>query len=120
MPRYGWLSALGALLGGSIGAFLGLFALAIVFGVVVHVLPGNAPPGPGPGVGWPWRIDGAWAAFADLGPLLVTGAVLAWAIGWFVEPHAAAPARALADRRCARRSSAGFRSPRAGGPGCSA
>ncbi len=91
VPRYGWLSALGALLGGSIGAYLGLFSLAFVFGVVVHVLPGNAPPGPGPGVGWPWRIDGTWAAFADLGPLLVTGAVLAWAIGWFVEPHAAHP-----------------------------
>ncbi len=94
VPRYGWLSALGALLCGSIGAFLGLFALAIVFGVVVHVLPGSVPGGSGPGVGWPWRIDGAWAALADLAPLLVSGALLASSIGWFVEPHAAhLPAR---------------------------
>jgi hypothetical protein len=91
MPRYGWFSALGALLCGSIGAFLGLFSLAFVFGVLVHVLPGNVPGGAPPGVGWPWRIDGAWAVLADLGPLLVTGGLLAVTIGWFVEPHAEHP-----------------------------
>jgi hypothetical protein len=81
-PRYGWFSALGALLAGSIVAFFPLLAVAFALGVVVHILPGSTPADPGRG--WPWRIDGAWSAFADLGPLLFTGGVVAAGIGFYV------------------------------------
>jgi hypothetical protein len=88
-PRYGWLRALGALLGGSIIAYFGLFVFAFVLGVVVHMLPGTLPEEPG--VGWPWRIDGAWSALADLGPLLLTGALVAAGVGFYVGPRVGHP-----------------------------
>jgi hypothetical protein len=90
-PRYGWFSALGALLAGSVGAYVGLFGLDIGFGAILHVLPGGGPAGPVPGAGWPWRIDGAWAVLADLGPLLVSAILVATLIAWFVEGRVARP-----------------------------
>jgi hypothetical protein len=81
-PRYGWFNALCALLGGSIVAYLPLIVVAFVLDGALHVLPANTPSDPG--VGWPWRIDGAWAACADLGPLLCTAALLAAGIGFYV------------------------------------
>ena len=36
------------------------------------------------GQGWPWRIEGPWSFTADLGPLLLSGAVFASGVEWFL------------------------------------
>jgi hypothetical protein len=64
--RAGWLRTIFAVLGcsfvagaGCLVALLGLSAL--------HLVPYG---GDAPDAGWPWHIDGVWAAAADLGPTL--------------------------------------------------
>jgi hypothetical protein len=37
-----------------------------------------------PGTGWPWRVDGAWAVLADVGPLLATSFVFAGITCWYL------------------------------------
>lgn len=79
--RYGWMSALGALLAGSIVAFLALFLLELGLSPL-HVLPEGYPAEPG--AGWPFRIDGTWSALADLGPLLLGAALIAGGVGLYM------------------------------------
>jgi hypothetical protein len=64
--RPGWLRSLVAVLGSSILAGVGCGVVLWGLGAL-HLVPfGDEPPGSG----WPWRVDGAWAAAADAGPTL--------------------------------------------------
>jgi hypothetical protein len=81
--RYGWGSALWALLAGSLIAFAMLLVLAIALSASsLQVFPTRYPQVPG--VGWPWRIDGIWAAVADIGPWLLVGTLVAYGVGLYV------------------------------------
>lgn len=77
------MSALAALLAGSIVAFIPLSLVTLGLSAV-HVLPINGDYPSEPGRGWPWRLDGAWAALADLGPLLLAVALVAGGVGFYV------------------------------------
>jgi hypothetical protein len=75
------MSAVWALLAGSIVSVLPLFALFLAL-TPLQLLPGRF--GPEPGSGWPWRVGGTWAALADLGPLLLVGTAVAGGVGLYV------------------------------------
>jgi hypothetical protein len=69
-----WLRVIGAVIGGTLFAWASLFVILLPFaelGFVPVTVDGTS------GQGWPWRIDDAWSLAADIGPLLVFGAVFA-------------------------------------------
>lgn len=47
------------------------------------------------GRGWPWRIEGPWSLVADIGPLLLVGAVFAWFAEAYTSRHTSVPTRRL-------------------------
>jgi hypothetical protein len=81
--RYGLGSALWALLAGSLLAFAMLVILAIGLSASpLQIFETRYPQVPGRG--WPWRIDGVWAAVADIGPWLLVGTLVAYGVGLYV------------------------------------
>lgn len=69
-----WLQTVGAVIGGSIIAWL--LTLAWLLPVAaLELFPIHL--GETSGHGWPWRIDGPWSLAADFGPLMLCGAALA-------------------------------------------
>jgi hypothetical protein len=80
--RPGWWQTLLAVVAGSIIAGAGW--LVVIFALSwVHLLPVTSRELPG--AGWPWRIDGAWAFAADLGPMLGVGFAFAAATGMYLD-----------------------------------
>jgi hypothetical protein len=65
-----WLRVAGCVIAASVAA-LAVLLVAQALLAALGLLPGNVAEVPGRG--WPWRIDGWWAALADLGPLLAAG-----------------------------------------------
>jgi hypothetical protein len=70
-----WLQTVGAVIGGSILAWL--LTLAWLLPVAALELFPIQVAGETSGHGWPWRIDGPWSLAADFGPLMLCGAALA-------------------------------------------
>jgi hypothetical protein len=81
--NYRWLSAFWALIGGSLLAFAGLIVLAFALSVTPFEIFETYYP-QAPGAGWPWPVDGAWAALADVGPLLLVGTAVAVGVAAYV------------------------------------
>lgn len=64
--RPGWWRSLIGVLGASV--LVGVGCLLVLLGLgALHLVPVGQD---APGSGWPWRLDGAWAALADAGPVL--------------------------------------------------
>jgi hypothetical protein len=86
--HYGWLSALWAVIAGSIVA-LAPFVVIDLSIDWLHALPLASLNTPG--TGWPWRVDGTWTLLADLGPLLVVATVVAGCVGFYVQASTGRP-----------------------------
>jgi hypothetical protein len=80
--RPGWWRTLLAVIAGTIVAGA-CWLVAFLALSAVHLLPATSRDLPGHG--WPWRIDGAWAFAADLGPLLCVGFAFAAATSMYLE-----------------------------------
>ncbi len=79
--RVSWWQAIGAVLAGTI--VVGFGCLAVLVGLeALHLVPYSVSDAPGNG--WPWRIDGAWALVADLGPTLAIAFAFAGVTCWYL------------------------------------
>jgi hypothetical protein len=87
-PSYGWLSAVWAVLAGSLVALAPFVVIALSIDWL-HLVPLGSPSAPGRG--WPWRIYGAWSVLADIGPVLVAAAVVTGCVGFYVAASTGGP-----------------------------
>jgi hypothetical protein len=79
--RVGWWQAFCAVAAGSIIVGVGFLGLLFVLDSL-HLVPYAFDDTPGRG--WPWRIDGAWALVADLGPMLAVSFAFAGVTNWYL------------------------------------
>jgi uncharacterized membrane protein YjjB (DUF3815 family) len=78
--RPGWWSTIGAVLAGSITAFVCCLAALFAAGAL-NLLPFDNTPR---SHGWPYPVDSPWAVLADLGPMLAVGFVFAGTTSWYL------------------------------------
>lgn len=79
--RVGWWQAILAVFAASVITTIGCALVVALLGAA-HLMPDGF--GDAPGNGWPWRIGGLWAFFADLGPMLAVGFVFAGLTCWYL------------------------------------
>jgi uncharacterized membrane protein YjjB (DUF3815 family) len=78
--RPGWWSTIGAVLAGSITAFVCCLAALFTAGAL-NLLPFDNTPR---SHGWPYPVDSAWAVLADVGPMLAVGFAFAGTTCWYL------------------------------------